>query len=253
MAFLERGVPPWALLTVTLLVSAGPTPAMAQEHRQSARILFREGNRLFSEGRFRAALEKFQHARRLYPQSRRIDLHIAYTLTELGWNAQAAEQLHQFLDKGGSRAEGKVITQVRARLEALKKTVGSVEITCVVAGAVVAVGGVVVGRTPLRHWIYRRVGTYVLTVDAAGHHPFSLSLTFAPGHHTRMEARLTPKKEETAVTEVPRYNPTALHKKWWLWTIVGAVVIGSAIAISASQTGGGETIPRGELGGISLE
>lgn len=267
MVFLEYGAPRLVLLTITMLVFTGPTPASAQGHRERARILFREGNKLFSERRFKDALEKFQQARRLYPKSRRIDLHVAYTLMELGWFARAAENFHGFLIKEGS-SESDVVKQVRARLALLRKKVGSVELVCAVRRAAVWADGQVIGRTPLPHPVYRRSGTYRLKVESTGYHPLPLSLTFSPGFHYRVEAHLVPMKQETNAAPAhrfppasvpgyppapPRRPPTPLYKKWWLWTIVGAVVVGGTIAIAASQAGGGESMPAGELGGISLE
>ncbi len=255
MAFLETGAPTWALIAASLMLSWGAAPVLAQEPREQARVLFREGNKLYAKRRYENALQKFRQAKALYPRSRRIDLHIAYALTKLGRKAMAAEQLHWFLVKEGDRAEDKVVKKVRARLRALKAKVGSVELSCAVPGAVVEVDGAVVGKTPLPVSIYKRAGTHQIRVKAPGHHPFALSLSFAPGQHQRMVARLIPIPPARPAKPVPQYapDPTPVYKKWWLWTIVGAVVVGGAVAIAASQAGDGETMPAAELGDLSME
>ena len=57
---------------------------------------------------------------------------------------------------------------------------------------------------------------------------------------------------EPATVSPPRPGTEPFYKKWWFWTVVGAVVVGAAVGggVAATQTGGSDTLPMGELGEI---
>ncbi len=43
-----------------------------------------------------------------------------------------------------------------------------------------------------------------------------------------------------------------IYKKWWFWTAIGVVAAGVTAGVVASQTGGSDRVPSGELGGFSF-
>lgn len=78
-----------------------------------------------------------------------------------------------------------------------------------------------------------------------------------------VEKPAEPKPETTttvAPTESPRSEPVAektektpVYKKWWLWTIVGVVVVGAAVGVGvAVAMSGHSTAPNSDLGNTAF-
>lgn len=75
--------------------------------------------------------------------------------------------------------------------------------------------------------------------------------TLRPGETPKEEAtrQATPvptEKESPALTKAappPAPERTPLYKKWWLWTIVGVVVVGAGVGLGVGLSGGGTHYP----------
>jgi tetratricopeptide (TPR) repeat protein len=243
-----------ALLMMLLLASsAAPRAALGErssDRRARAEALLREGNGLYDRGEFRAALERYRAARDLYP-SFKIDFNIGIALEALGHSIEAAEQLERFLRRA-ALADEAIVGSARRRLEALRRRLASVDISCNVDGATIRVDGAPVGRTPLEGRVYLRPGEHRVEARAAGHAPYRRTLDLAAGDHRgltatlrRVELRATP---PLPLPPAPAARP--IYKRWWLWTLVGTAIAGGAVAAIVASTRPGTRVPTGELGTI---
>lgn len=101
---------------------------------------------------------------------------------------------------------------------------GSVRIEVPVAHAAVSVDGRDRGETPVEARL--GAGRHIVEVRADGYVPSRVAVTLRDGALTRLTPRL--EREETAAT--PIYN------RWWFWTILGAVAVGGAVALTWELT-----------------
>ena len=260
---------PWAwILAAILLLSLLPNTGEAGP--SSAKALFREGNRLYEKRDYTGALARFEeaYARKNDP---RILLNMGLTREKLDRLPKAAVDYERFLEAAAGGRYLKRARAVRGLLEKLRKKVASVLVACAVDGAVVSVGASKKGTTPLPFPVYLKAGTYQLTVEKTGHVAFRRQLTLAAGQHEKLEvplAALPPPKPvrkpagpKTVVLKplppAPRPQPLTrarpIYKRWWFWTAIGVVAAGSAAAVIATQAGGDNRLPGGELGKYSLD
>lgn len=197
-------------LTVLVGASAAPLTAVAGP-KQEATKLFKQGNKLFNNGDYQAALEKFQQARKLYP-SHRIDLNIASTLKEMGRHVEAAEAYETFLGRGGTLAPPEIIRAARASLEALQGQLGRVKLRCSENGADVKLDDQPVGQTPLEKWIYLKPGSHALEVCKEGFLCRRETLSFVAGDRKELQFELEAKPKAplpaaTVTTPAPAIEP----------------------------------------------
>jgi hypothetical protein len=265
---IKRGL----LLALILALSPGWAVAGKPGTREDAEILLRAGNALHDRGNYRGALSNYYEARRIFP-SYKIDFNIGVTLMAMGRLIQAAQQFERFLLTARKVAEPAMKRAAQRRLDRLRSRLGSVVVVCPVPGAVVAVEGAEVGRTPLEGRLYLRPGTYAITVTAEGRRPFHQQLTLGNGSLLTLfvpwregaapsqtvpayNARPQPPRDTAPAIAAPAPAPAPeqgarpFYKRWWFWTAVGAVVAGgvTAAVVVSRQPDGRE--PRGELGTI---
>lgn len=75
----------------------------------------------------------------------------------------------------------------------------------------------------------------------------------APADRQEVEASISHERQaQRALMEpLPSRRPRPLYKRWWLWTVVGGVVLAaSATAIVLTISGSGARLPAGALGTI---
>ena len=255
-----------------VLLSLIPAAAAAGKlgPREEAEILLRAGNALHDRGNYRGALSNYHEARRIFP-SYKIDFNIGVTLMAMGRAIQAAQQFERFLLTARKVAEPAMKQEAQRRLDRLRSRLGSVVVVCPVPGAVVAVEGAEVGRTPLEGRLYLRPGAYAITVTAEGRRPFRQQLTPGagslltlfvpwrqgaappqpvPAYNARPRRDTTPLDVAPAPAPPPERRAGPFYTRWWFWTVVGAVVAGSVTAavLVTREPDGRE--PRAELGTI---
>lgn len=264
---LRCGLPLVLLSLIPAAAAAGkPGP------REEAEILLRAGNALHDRGNYRGALGNYHEARRIFP-SYKIDFNIGVTLMAMGRAIQAAQQFERFLLTARRVAEPAMKREAQRRLDRLRSRLGSVVVVCPVPGAVVAVEGAEVGRTPLEGRLYLQPGAYSITITAEGRRPFRQQLTpgagslltvFVPWRRgaapplpvpaynarTRRDAAPAVTAPAPAPAPAPERRAGPFYTRWWFWTAVGAVVAGgvTAAVVVTREPEGRE--PRGELGTI---
>ena len=255
-----------ALLAALLLMLAPLQASADQEASERAKALFSEGNTQFEKGAFSAALAKFQQANRLMP-SIQILLNIALTQEKLEQWVAAADTFEAFLARVDKAAYPGKVKAVGAKLTRLRGKVASITLLCGVPGATVKVEGKEVGATPLKQRHYREPGSFQLEVSKDGHQTFYATLKLDAGQHRELQVELKPVPTASAPEPAPAAAvkpaepetvPTSdearpIYKKWWFWTIIGAVVVGATTTgVVATQTGGSDRLPAGELGSRSM-
>ena len=98
---------------------------------------------------------------------------------------------------------------------------GTIRIKANLAGATVIIGGQERGETPIEPVRVPAPQTYDITLNKDGYVPFQASVEVPPGG----DVMVKPVLEQRGAGDAP------LYKKWWVWTIAGAVVLGTATAI----------------------
>jgi hypothetical protein len=240
------------------------TPARAESPRDAARRLLVEGNDLLNRGACAAALQRFQQAKAAYPSSYKVEVNLGTARECLGDAPAAAEHFEQFLKHADARALGDVVSGIEEKVAALRKKLGRLVVTCRLDGAELSIDGKSARTLPLDHDVYLAPGAHQVTVARQGFLRFDQRVSLAAGERKELLAVLAPvpaaataptagpTPEPAAESDAPRSKP--IYKRWWFWTVVGAVVVGAATAgIVASQTGGSDRLPSGKMGAISLE
>ena len=253
------------LASVVVIVLLLPATSVAAP---SVKALFKEGNRRYEKKDYTGALARFHQAHGI-KKDPRILLNIALTKEKLHRLPEAAVDYERFLLTAAGGRYPKRARAVRGLLQKLREKVASVTIVCPLGGASVSAGGVARGQTPLPYAVYLEPGTHSLEVSKKGYLSFQQKLTLTAGQHRQLKAPLEkkrppPEKKVAAqkkvlkplpAAPVPPPNPPSrpFYKRWWFWTAVGAVVAGSTAAVIATQTGGGDRLPGGELGRYPLD
>ena len=193
------------------------------------------GNQLFAKEDYRAALEAYQAAYKLY-ESSKIAFNIARSAHKLGQLLLARKNYIAFIDSQKSSPTG-AAAAVEASEIALKELdlqLASVRVLGTPRGATVRLGekyqSVVDGPT-----IYLVPGSYNMSVVKEGFSSHEQLVRAQKGQNLNIQVAL----EEVQA-------PTVFYKKTWFWSIVGAVALAGAatgIAVAASS----DTAPT-ELG-----
>jgi len=221
-----------------------PASVGAQTAREEANALFRRASALYSRGDHAGALELLQQAQQLYP-SHKIEVSIGYSLEKLGRLPEAAGCYERFLRSGADPALART---VKAKLRAIRESLGMIAIGCATPNAVVVVDGQEVGRTPLAHDVYVFPGPHQVTIRHRGETLLDVTLSLERGERTLAMAREPRASRALAVAASP-----PVYKRWWFWTAIGgAVVTAVLVGAIAPNVGGSDRMPGQDLGLIDM-
>jgi len=241
---------------LVLLLAVPPVMADQPSAREQARALLRAGNQLHDRGDYVGALQRYREARALFPTFK-IDFNIGVTLEAMGRAIEAAEQFERFLARASTIADSSIVSSARQRLAALRSRLASVSVRCSVRGAMIAVNGGDIGEAPFDGRVYLRPGTHRVAVRAERYLRFERELFLEAGDHRvvvavlRSDVAARPPRDPAAATpRRSRGRPTPVYKRWWFWTLVGAVVAGGVVGGVVAGTRGDGRVPSGELGTI---
>ncbi|MCC7537237.1 MAG: PEGA domain-containing protein [Deltaproteobacteria bacterium] len=167
------------LAASTFLLVVSPT-AVAQSPADTAlaRAHFRRGLELVDERRFDAALAEFERAYRLRP-AYQVLYNLGVVHDALEHTVEAVDAFEQYLREGGDRIAPARRAEVEATLTARRRLVARLVVRVNVDGAIVAVDGRDVGRSPLGAAIRLTAGAHVLSVTHPGHEPEQRALRLA--------------------------------------------------------------------------
>ena len=251
------------LVVIVLSCPVGLPEARAQvSDKVRADALLEQGNRLYDKADYAGALGKFQRANSLYPTPE-IELNIGLTQEHLKNLPAAATHFERFLGQVDRKANVARVRGIQQKLEVLRARLGSVTLACGVKGAAVTMDSKPAGSTPLGSRLYVIPGRHELAVIGAGYKPFNTTVDLKAGKHQVLKVELKlldPTAEEPGTGALdltpappPKVGPRPFYKKWWFWTAMGVVVAGTTTAVVATQTGGDDRLPRGELLTISYK
>jgi tetratricopeptide (TPR) repeat protein len=168
------------------------SPAAAQEPavREKARATLIEGTKLFAEGRFAAALDKYLAAQAMVP-SAKVYFNIGQAYQGMGKQAQALMAFERFVREARD-APPDYIKAAREEVVRLSRKVALVDLSCDVDGAEVLLDGTVMGVTPLPSRLAADAGRHALTVRSGQFGSQSKPFTALAGKSLDVDLRFRP-------------------------------------------------------------
>ncbi|MCA9610840.1 MAG: tetratricopeptide repeat protein [Myxococcales bacterium] len=199
--------------------------------RATARGLFEEGVTLVDAEQWADAADRFERALALY-DSAMIRFNLARVQAELGRVVEASEHLRDVTRRADTSDD------VRAAASDLLALVEPriARLTIRVDGDADAVerDGAEVPEAALGVGMPTDPGEHVIAALRGGEEVGRETITLLDGEAREVVVRAVPEELPVVVPEVPEVlpvEPTPIWQEWWLWTIVGVVVIGAAIGI----------------------
>jgi hypothetical protein len=222
----------------SLFVLGTPRTGKADEPdaRGRAQELLEQGNRLFREGDMREALARYRQAYDVFA-SAKLFFNIARCEESLGDRTGAIRDFTHFLD-GAPDASEDARAEARERVDALTPLLGALAIEGE-TNQLVQVDDQRVGVTPLKAPIWVEPGSHRVTVSRSSGAPWATSIIAHPGE--RLTVAAPPPQALPEVVAIPATGPglpepasptppVPVWHRWWLWTGIGVVLVGGAVA-----------------------
>ena len=177
--------------------------------------------------------------------------------------AEAGRHVIEIRKKGHVAARQVVvlgIADVKKSVNANLLQTGEISVHAEPAGALVSVDGQAAGHAPLK--IEAGPGAHSVHIRQNGRKAITKEVKVVSGKTTEVRVHLRyteaervrlAKETEMAINVAPAKPPTRklsvpVYKRWWFWTVIGAVVVGGTVGVVAgTQSGTGETaqvVPR---------
>lgn len=208
--------------------------------RATARQLFEEGVAFVDAEQWPEAADRFERALALY-DSTVIRFNLARVQAELGRLVEAAEHLRDVTRRpDGTEEVRAAATELLARIEPR-----IARLTVRVEGEVDEVlrDGTPVPEAALGVGMPTDPGEHRIAARREGEEVAAESITLLDGEAREVLLRAVAVEVPIGLPDpVPPVEPTPIWQEWWLWTIVGVVVVGAAVGIgvgvAVSQDGG---------------
>lgn len=198
----------WSCLVLSLAVLVVAEPGLAQVSdaaRSEARERFDRGLRLFNQQDTEGALAEFLRAYELVPHPL-VLYNIGLVYATMGRPVEAVDAFDRLL-AAPQGLDAEKLERVRSERARQSTSIAEVEIVSNVAGALIEVDGVEVGRTPAAAPLRVGSGLRVIGLVAPGYAPSRKSVTVAGQTRTRLEFDLVPEAAQlahvTVATRVP--------------------------------------------------
>jgi hypothetical protein len=275
----------WLVVAMLSLLPALAIAADKEGPKQAAAELVDEGNRFMKEGKFGAALARYQGAYELYP-SPKLYFNFGEAERELGHVAIAAGHYEKFLEVSGVDPKSPLAQEAKRHLLALDAQLARVDIVSEPMGAEVFLDGRSIGRAPIDA-VRVESGAHTILGQLAGFGGGQARIEVKKG--TRQSVRLElgapvsqsapviappppkvapspkvdappPPKVEPEIAPPPPPPPIVAAPvpsaeiedegtPWWIWAGIGVVVVGAAVTAGIVASSGGDPYtPTGELG-----
>jgi len=224
------------------LAHAAQAQSSASEHSDDSEAdrLVARGIELRAEGKDGQALEAFQQAAAIDPDSVRVQIHLATVHQALGDWLLADDYLSKALAR---RDEPYVVRHLRALEDAkrvIDANIGRLEVEGEPPGAEIRLNGRVMGTLPLPAPIRTTTGSYVLEVRREGHYPMQRPIVITGGGLVRESVQLEPLpaaqpwRSGGAASGATLAEPEARGGPVWLtWTLGGTAAAAAAVSVAA--------------------
>jgi hypothetical protein len=173
-----------------LLLLSAPARAQADDAKTRARALVQEGAKLYDQGDYDGAWEKFEAARRVFP-SPKLFYNLGLALRGLAREAEAVEAFERFLAEAKD-APASARSEARDAIATLSARLGQIRIECNSDGASVSIDGRDVGVTPRPAPVRASGGLHQVVVARSGWPAFVERVRVSPGATVTVRAVLTP-------------------------------------------------------------
>ncbi len=237
-----------ALLLTFVIGLTVPRIAAAQtdEETERARALFAEGVELSSDAEYEAAAAKFHEAYAIV-QAPNIAYNLAVALVELGRMVEASGYVDTVLeDEETPRDVQRLATGLR---ETIETRVGRLTITILQSrgNAEIKIDGNLVDAAELGSPIVVDPGDHVVTAERRGSVLERQETSVDAGQTADVildpntwgsGASLDPELYDEAQSDEGDGSGGSILGEWWLWTIVGVVVVGGVVAIGVAASSG---------------
>jgi tetratricopeptide (TPR) repeat protein len=197
-------------LTVALLVALGTAGPAAADRLGSARQHFQSATSHFAVGEFAEAAEDYQAAYKLKPDPALL-YNAAQSYRLAGKNERALILYRNYLQLYPKEDN---IAEVKEQITKLKEAIAAAEKAKNAPPVSTAEPKPLPAEPPHPE-------------PAPATHPVAAQL--APANTTTVAPAIVER-------EAPPQSATPIYKKWWLWTIVGVVVVGGAVTAAVLLT-----------------
>ncbi|MEY4508137.1 MAG: hypothetical protein RLZZ450_259 [Pseudomonadota bacterium] len=198
---------------------------------------------------YEEASSLFARAHALYPNARTLRGQ-GMTAFELRRYEESIGFLEGALRAGAKALDGQLRADTQALLVRAQSFVARVEVDLSPSSATLAIDGKPVPYTP-RTPLLLGLGEHALSAEAEGYRPERKNVRVRGGEVLRIDLQLTASALEVTREQRPD-QPRRLVKSPWLWTAVGAVVVGAAVAgvlLATRDDGGSRVVPNMVAGG----
>jgi hypothetical protein len=183
----------------------------------------------FNARNYEEAREQFAAAHRLFPNARTLR-GLGLTGFELRHYPEAVMYLRQALESDVRPLEGDVRTSTEVLLGRAEGYTGTVKLDLEPAGVAVLVDGERRDYIPSES-LYLPVGDHTFEFRATGRASERRTVTVVGREVQSLRLSLAKLESGGGFANGERKpGATPVYKKWWLWTSIGAVVVGGAVA-----------------------
>ena len=210
------------------ILAQNTAPAATPEAKSVAQNLLSEGTRLFNQGEFAPALEKFTQAYAAYA-SPKLLYNIAQTNQALGRLAEAMESFERYLMQAPD-ALAEMTTEVHTLMADLQARLGRMHIECSTARAEISVDGKVVGLSPLADLVWAEPVKHQVTARHADTIPVVQDVEVGAGSIINVVLELRP-LSSIPITQAPRPKSQARAG-----TVANPIATDSATVAESSES-----------------
>lgn len=233
-----------SLLVVLAIFSLSPTAiAFADDGGAQpgadvdlAKAHFNTGQIYYDKGRYNDAAHEFEEAYRLSGRAPLL-YNVGKSYDGASDFARALDAYRRFAAAAPENSSDREF--VDKRVQMLESLVGKIAIDGAAAGSSVTLDGNAAGVTP-REPLLVNPGRHSLDLMHEGYANFHAAVDVPVGGAVTLAVKQLELVKVVRVEVQPQRDRRPLYKKWWLWTIVGGVVVAGVVvgvAVGVTQKG----------------
>lgn len=235
------------MMSLCIAASAGAQGSAGEVKNAEADALVSRGIEMRARGKDAEALELFEQAAALDPESVRVQIHLATVHQALGHWLLADDYLSDALRHQNHPYVNRHRQSLDDARRVIDANIGRLEVEGQPAGAEVRLNGRLVGKLPLKEPVRATVGSYVLDVRLDGHYSSQRPIVISGGGLVRETVKLEPLPAESSGVSGGSTQPASMgassagsepldqpaSRQWLTWTFVAASGIAAGTTIGA--------------------